>query len=67
MSCNKDLKFAKGVPAALWTGTMKLKLWGKIISVIKDIDCLLYIQIGVGGQYSEKHTTILEKLTIIAV
>jgi len=45
---------------------MKLKLWGKIILVVENIDSLLCLQIRVGGQYSEEHTIILENL-IIAV
>ena len=45
---------------------MKLKLWGKIILVVENIDSLLCLQIGVTGQYSEEHTIILENL-IIAV
>lgn len=45
---------------------MKLKLCGKIILVVGNIDSLLCLQIRVGGQYSEEHTIILENL-IIAV
>ena len=41
---------------------MKLKLWGKIILVVENIDSLLCLQIRVGGQYCEEHTIILENL-----